>query len=71
MPRLIRDQDVDTDLPTRVDHELLARSHVAFPLPGEASQVDTALLLFKLGGITGQTLEKLYTTTQRRGGYQR
>lgn len=68
MPRLIRDQDVDTDLPTRVDHDLLSRSHVAFPLPGEATQVDTALLLFKLSRIVGQTMEKLYTTTQRRGG---
>lgn len=68
MPRLIRDQDVDTDLPTRVDHDLVSRSHIAFPLPGEATQVDAALLLFKLARIVGQTLEKLYTTTQRRGG---
>jgi hypothetical protein len=68
MPRLIRDQDVDTDLPTRVDHDLLTRSHVAFPLPGEKSQVDTALSLAKLARIMGETLEKLYTTTRRRGG---
>ncbi|KAI9901772.1 hypothetical protein N3K66_003589 [Trichothecium roseum] len=68
MPRLIRDQDVDTDLPTRVDHDLLTRSHVAFPLPGEVSQVDTALSLVKLARIMGETLERLYTTTRRRGG---
>lgn len=68
MPRLIRDQDVDTNLPTRVDHDLLTRSQIAFPLPGEATQVDTALLLFQLARILGQILEKLYTTTQRRGG---
>ncbi|KAH7149903.1 fungal-specific transcription factor domain-containing protein [Dactylonectria estremocensis] len=68
MPRLIRDQDVDTDLPTRVDHDLLSRTHVEFPLPGVASQVDTALSLFKLSQIVGSTLEKLYTTTRRRGG---
>lgn len=41
---------------------------MAFPLPGEASQVDTALLSFRLARIFGQILEKLYTTTQRRGG---
>lgn len=68
MPRLIRDQDVDTDLPTRVDHDLLSRSQIAFPLPGEATQVDTALMLFRLARIFGQILEQLYTTTQRRGG---
>ncbi|CAH0045297.1 unnamed protein product [Clonostachys solani] len=68
IPRLIRDQDVDTDLPTRVDHDLLSRSHVSFPLPGEATQVDSAILLFKLARIIGDTLEKLYSTTRRRGG---
>ena len=41
---------------------------MAFPLPGEATQVDTALLSFRLARIFGQILEKLYTTTQRRGG---
>ncbi|KAJ4326286.1 hypothetical protein N0V84_003152 [Fusarium piperis] len=68
MPRLIRDQDVDTDLPTSVDHDLLSRTHVEFPLPGERSQVDTAIGLFKLARIIGRTLEDLYTTTRRRGG---
>ncbi|KAH6696999.1 fungal-specific transcription factor domain-containing protein, partial [Plectosphaerella plurivora] len=68
LPRLIRDQDVDTDLPTSVDHELLSRSHVAFPLPGEGSQVDAALHLFKISQIIGDALENLYTTTKRRGG---
>lgn len=51
-----------------VDHELLSRTHVQFPLPGETSQVDTALRLFKLARIVGNTLEELYTTTLRRGG---
>ncbi|KAM0318270.1 hypothetical protein ACHAPQ_010758 [Fusarium lateritium] len=68
MPRLIRDQDVDTDLPTSVDHDLLSRTHIEFPLPGERSQVDTAISLFKLARIIGRTLEDLYTTTRRRGG---
>ncbi|GKU20071.1 unnamed protein product [Fusarium langsethiae] len=68
MPRLIRDQDVDTDLPTSVDHDLLYQTHVEFPLPGERSQVDTAISLFKLARIIGRTLENLYTTTRRRGG---
>ncbi|KAF4979760.1 hypothetical protein FDECE_18014 [Fusarium decemcellulare] len=68
MPRLIRDQDVDTDLPTSVDHDLLSRTHVEFPLPGERSQVDTAISLFKLARIIGRALEDLYTTTRRRGG---
>ncbi|KAM5345262.1 hypothetical protein ACJ41O_011124 [Fusarium nematophilum] len=68
MPRLIRDQDVDTDFPTSVDHDLLSRTHVEFPLPGERSQVDTAISLFKLARIIARTLEDLYTTTRRRGG---
>ncbi|KAM5363055.1 hypothetical protein ACJA88_013698 [Fusarium oxysporum] len=68
MPRLIRDQDVDTDFPASVDHDLLSRTHVEFPLPGERSQVDTAISLFKLARIIGRTLEDLYTTTRRRGG---
>lgn len=51
-----------------VDHELMSRTHVQFPLPGETSQVDTAIRLFKLARIVGTTLEGLYTTTQRRGG---
>ncbi|TEA22549.1 Transcriptional activator protein acu-15 [Colletotrichum sidae] len=68
MPRLIRDQDVDTDLPSRVDHDQVSRESVAFPLPGERCQVDTALCMFKLAVIVGEALEKLYTTTRRRGG---
>lgn len=68
MPRLIREQDVDTDFPTSVDHNLLSRTRVEFPLPGERSQVDTAISLFKLARIMGRTLEDLYTTTRRRGG---
>ncbi|KAF9874421.1 hypothetical protein CkaCkLH20_07984 [Colletotrichum karsti] len=68
MPRLIRDQDVDTDLPSRVDHDQVSRNSVAFPLPGERSQVDSALCMFKLAVIVGEALEKLYTTTRRRGG---
>ncbi|KXH63313.1 hypothetical protein CSAL01_00930 [Colletotrichum salicis] len=68
MPRLIRDQDVDTDLPSRVDHDQVSRHSVAFPLPGERSQVDTALCMFKLAVIVGEALEKLYSTTRRRGG---
>jgi hypothetical protein len=51
-----------------VDHDLLSRTHVEFPLPGEGSQVDTAISLFKLARIIGRTLEDLYTTTRRRGG---
>ncbi|KAK1979352.1 fungal-specific transcription factor domain-containing protein [Colletotrichum cereale] len=68
MPRLIRDQDVDADLPSRVDHDQVSRERVAFPLPGERFQVDTALCMFKLAVIVGETLEKLYSTTRRRGG---
>ncbi|GKT52631.1 transcriptional activator protein DAL81 [Colletotrichum spaethianum] len=68
MPRLIRDQDVDTDLPSRVDHDQVSRERVAFPLPGERTQVDTALCMFKLAVIVGKALEKLYSTTRRRGG---
>ncbi|SCN71339.1 probable transcription activator protein acu-15 [Fusarium fujikuroi] len=68
MPRLIREQDVDTDFPTSVDHNLLSRTRVEFSLPGERSQVDTAISLFKLARIMGRTLEDLYTTTRRRGG---
>lgn len=68
MPRLIREKDADTDFPTSVDHELLSRTHVQFPLPGEKSQVDTAISLFKLARIVGRTLEELYTTIRRRGG---
>ncbi len=71
MPRLIRDEDVDTDFPTRVGHDLLSRTHVGFPLPGEATQVDSALLFFKIARIMGQILQNLYTTTQRRGGVQK
>lgn len=41
---------------------------MAFPLPGERSQVDAALHLFKISQIIGDALENLYTTTRRRGG---
>lgn len=41
---------------------------MAFPLPGEGSQVDSAIAMFELARIMGTALENLYTTTQRRGG---
>ncbi|KAF5534514.1 transcriptional activator acu-15 [Fusarium phyllophilum] len=68
MPRLIRDQDVDTDFPTSIGHDLLSRTHVEFPLPGERSRVDTAISPFKFARIICCTLEDFYTTTRRRGG---
>jgi len=67
MPRLIRDQDVDTDLPNRVNDDQVTRDGLGFPLPGEASELDTAIHMFKISKILGHTLESLYTTTRRRG----
>lgn len=68
LPRLIRDQDVDTDLPLNLNHVDMSLSPMAFPLPGEGSQVDSAIAMFEITRILGSALENLYTTTQRRGG---
>lgn len=51
-----------------VNHDQISASSLEFPLPGERSQVDSALCMFGLARIVGKTLERLYTTTNRRGG---
>ncbi|KAH7030620.1 fungal-specific transcription factor domain-containing protein [Microdochium trichocladiopsis] len=68
MPRLIRTQDVDADNPTPVDHDQMSASQIAFPLPGERSEIDYAICTFSIARTLGKTLERLYTTTDRRGG---
>lgn len=65
---MIRDQDVDTDLPLSLNHTDMSLSSMAFPLPGEGSQVDSAIAMFQIARIMGSALENLYTTTHRRGG---
>jgi hypothetical protein len=71
LPRTLRDQDIDTDMPASVSHDQITTEKIAFPLPGEASEMDSALLFFRLAKIMGATLESLYTTTRRRGGVQK
>lgn len=51
-----------------VNHDQISASSLEFPLPGERSQVDSALCMFGLARIVGKMLEQLYTTTNRRGG---
>lgn len=72
LPRLINDEDVDTDLPLNINGFKPSvdkkEKEAVLPLPGEESSVSLFISIIKLCQILSLIMKSLYTTTQRRNG---
>ncbi|KAI9836894.1 MAG: hypothetical protein M1819_001059 [Sarea resinae] len=68
LPKSLRDPDIDVDYPSDVDDDSLTETNYLPVLPGEPTRISTFISLCKLSSIMSQTVEMLYTTTDRRGG---
>ncbi|KFY11492.1 hypothetical protein V492_04434 [Pseudogymnoascus sp. VKM F-4246] len=66
-PKSLRDQDIDADGPSEVDDDLVSAEGYVAALPGEPTGMMAFVALVKVSRILSQTLEILYTTTNRRG----
>lgn len=66
LPKLIKDEDVDTELP--IEFNKLTLQNIEYPLPGEKAKNSGFVLLVKLFKVLNEILASLYTTTERRNG---
>ncbi|OAT04056.1 transcriptional activator protein [Blastomyces gilchristii SLH14081] len=66
LPKSFRDQDIDVELPSDVDDDFVNTSGYLLSLPGEPTGMLTFVSLIKVVRILSNTLEILYTTTDRR-----
>ncbi|EEH47151.2 uncharacterized protein PADG_03249 [Paracoccidioides brasiliensis Pb18] len=66
LPKSFRDQDIDVELPSDVDDDFVNQSGYLLSLPGEPTGMLTFVSLIKVVRVLSNTLEILYTTTDRR-----
>ncbi|PGH03705.1 hypothetical protein AJ79_07287 [Helicocarpus griseus UAMH5409] len=66
LPKSFRDQDIDVELPSDVDDDFVNSSGYLLSLPGEPTGMLTFVSLIKVVRVLSNTLEILYTTTDRR-----
>ncbi|OAX82596.1 hypothetical protein ACJ72_03049 [Emergomyces africanus] len=66
LPKSFRDQDIDVELPSDVDDDFVNPSGYLLSLPGEPTGMLTFVSLIKVVRVLSNTLEILYTTTDRR-----
>jgi hypothetical protein len=66
LPKSLRDQDIDVELPSDVDDDYINADEYLLSLPGEPTGMILFVSLIKLVRILSNTLEVLYTTTDRR-----
>ncbi|EER45621.1 transcriptional activator protein FacB [Histoplasma capsulatum var. duboisii H88] len=66
LPKSFRDQDIDVEHPSDVDDDFVNSSSYLLSLPGEPTGMLTFVSLIEVVRILSNTLEILYTTTDRR-----
>lgn len=66
LPKSFRDQDIDVELPSDVDDEFVTATGYLLSLPGEPTGMTAFVSLVKVVRVLSNTLEMLYTTTDRR-----
>lgn len=66
LPKSFRDQDIDVELPSDVDDDFVNSEEYLLSLPGEPTGMLLFLSLVKVVRVLSNTLEILYTTTDRR-----
>ncbi|KAL1969186.1 hypothetical protein VTN77DRAFT_440 [Rasamsonia byssochlamydoides] len=66
LPKTLRDRDIDVELPSDVDDDFVTADEYLLSLPGEPTGMLLFVSLIKVVRILSNTLESLYTTTERR-----
>ena len=60
MPRLLKDCEIQTEIPTEADDEDVAGHGFAAPPPGQSTRPSAALALIQGARILGRALDRLY-----------
>lgn len=60
LPRLLRDNDIETEFPSDVDDEYVTEKGFQAPPAGEFTKLSAALALFRASRILSKVLEKMY-----------
>ena len=61
VPKLLTDNDIQTELPADVDDENLTERGFQPALPGESTKLSSALALFRLARIISKVLQEVYS----------
>ncbi|KAI9786697.1 MAG: hypothetical protein M1816_007838 [Peltula sp. TS41687] len=60
LPRLLKDNDIETEYPSDVDDEYITEEGFQPPPAGESTKLSAALALFRASRILSKVLEKMY-----------
>ncbi|KAG6184492.1 hypothetical protein E4U36_001934 [Claviceps purpurea] len=60
LPKLLKEEDVQTEFPADVDDEYITENGFQPTLPGECTRLSSALALFRMSRILARILEKNY-----------
>ena len=66
VPKLLVDDDIQTEFPADVDDENVTESGFQPALPGESTKLSSALALFRLARIMSRILQEVYPTDSTR-----
>ena len=66
VPKLLTDNDIQTELPADVDDEHVTERGFQPALPGESTKLSSALALFRLARIISKVLQEVYPTDASR-----
>lgn len=61
LPKLLKDDDIQTEFPADVDDENVTERGFQPVLPGESTKLSSALALFRLARITSKVLQRVYS----------
>jgi len=71
LPKLVNEEDYDTDLPLDCDFDDVTATDLPLSLPGEDTRISRFRTYIRLSQIMSKCIKQLYTTTQRRGGVEK
>lgn len=60
LPKLLKDEDVDTEYPSDIDDEYVSKEGFSHTLPGDSTKISSALALFKSSRILSKVLGAVY-----------
>jgi Fungal specific transcription factor domain len=60
LPRLLKDNDIETEEPANIDDENVSERGFQATLPGEHTKISSALALFRASRLLGKVLDEVY-----------
>jgi len=63
LPKLFKDEDIDTEYPSDIDDEYVSEEGFLPTLPGDSTQISSALALFRSSKVLSRVLDAVYPTS--------